>query len=175
MDRTTARQVTTNKTFLIQEEPRGPSMLIEIPVLANGSSEIAFPDVPELRNDTSQKVVIKAMRVIIDSVLTRGPVTGNVTSPLTELQKISLVLYCESWIKGKNIPILTLNDNFVEASGACWHNRTMQFANWENVDWSKSILKFSNGTTSAQQPYTVLLEVEYLKLNPQGFEIIGPG
>lgn len=163
------------KIYLIQEEPRGPSQLIEIPVTANGQTQVNFPDVPNLRNQQDQTVIIKAMRLITDTVLTNAPKGGQVTAPLAELQKISLVIYAEGWEKGLNIPVLTLNDTFTEAAGIPWRDRTMQFANWENVDWQKSFLKYSNGTVSASQPYAVLLEVEYVKINHNnGKEIIGP-
>lgn len=174
MNRKITRQIYNNKVFLVQEEPRGPSQTIEINVTTNGISQVAFPDVPELRNQIDQAVIIKALRCIPDSVLTNAPVSGFAVAPLTELQKISLILYCEGWQKGKNIPILTLVDTFTEASGIPWKDRTTQLANWENVDWNKSTLQFSNGQVSAGQPYTVLLEVEFVKINKNGDEIVGP-
>ena len=112
-----------NRTFLVQEEPRGPSQLIEIPVTANGISQINFPDVPNLRNMIDQSVIIKAIRCIPDTVLARGPLQGNVNATLTELQKISVVIYCEGWQKGQNIPILSLVDTFTEGSGIPWKDQ----------------------------------------------------
>lgn len=174
MNNRAIRQNFNNRTYLVQEEPRGPSQLIEIPVITNGLGDIAFPDVPELRNQTDQKIIIKAIRCIPDSILTNAPISGNVVAPLAELQKISLVIYSEGWLKGKNIPICTLIDTFTEASGIPWRDRTTQLANWENVDWNKCKLEYSNGTVTAGVPYTVILEVEYLKLDISGHEIIGP-
>jgi hypothetical protein len=173
-ERKLARQYINGKTFLVQEEPRGPSQTIEIPVATNGLSVVSFPDIANLRNDTSQIIIIKAIRLITPPLLNNAPTSGQPLSPLTEMQKISLDIYCEGWIKAKSIPLLTLVDTFTEGSGIPYRDRTMQFANWERVDWNKSQLVYSNGNVSAGTPYTVLLEVEYVKLNPDGSELIGP-
>lgn len=163
-----------NRTFLVQEEPRGPSQLIEIQVLTNGQSSVPFPTVPNLTNDTVQNIVIKAIRVIPVEVLATGPIKGSATAPLAELQKMSLSIYCEGWLKGQNIPMLTMVDTFIEGSGVPYRDRTMQFNNWQSVTWEKTELVYGNGTSSAGAPYTVLVEVEYMKLNKNGMEIVGP-
>lgn len=162
------------RLYLIQEEPRGPSMLIEVPITANGLTNVQFPDVPELRNQTDQTIVIKAIRVIPPAVLTNGPLSGNAVAPITELVKQTLIIYSQGWEKGKNIPMGSLIDIFVEGTGTPWKNRSTQLANWRNVDWNKSQLRFANGTVSAGTPYSVILEVEYIKLNKEGEEIVGP-
>lgn len=163
-----------DKVYLIQEEPRGPSMLVEIPITANGLSNVQFPDVPELRNQIDQKIIIKAIRVIPPAVLSNAPLTGNAVAPLTETVKQTLILYSQGWEKGKNIPVNTLIDTFIEGTGTPWKNRSTQLANWENLDWNKSQVKFANGTVSAGAPYSLLVEVEYVKLNKDGEEIVGP-
>ena len=163
-----------DKTYLIQEEPRGPSQLIEIPITANGLSNIQFPDIPELRNQIDQTVIIKAIRCIPAAVLSNAPSTGNAVAPNTELIKMTVVLYSQGWEKGKNIPINTLIDTFIEGSGTPWKDRTTQLANWRNLDFNKCQVKFSNGTVSAGSPYSVILEVEYVKLDKNGDEIVGP-
>jgi hypothetical protein len=166
-------EVLTNMV-LIQEEPRGPSQLIEIPVIQNGLNKVQLPDVQQLRSQEGQIIIIKAMRVIPAAVLTNAPTIGGITAPLTELVKICLVLYCEGWEKGQLIPLCTLIDTFVEGSGVPYRAKTARFNDWRNVDWSKSYLQYSNGTPSAGSPYTVLIEVEYIKLDSQNRPIIGP-
>ena len=158
--------------ILVQEEPRGPSQLIEIPVTA-GVSKVTIPDIQQLRSQVGQVIVIKAMRLIPDSLLTNAPTIGGINAPLTELVKISLTLYCEGWEKGQIIPILTLVDTFTEASGVPWRSKTTRFNDWKNVDWSKSFLQFSNGQVSVGA-YSVLIEVEYIKLDAQNQPIVGP-
>jgi hypothetical protein len=174
------------KTFLVQEEPRGPSMLIEIlKPAATVTSQLVLPDVPQLRNQEDQTIIIKAMRIIPDAALSFSPTLGVIVSPLTELVKMTLTLFSEQWNKGQQIPIVELIDIFIEGSGIPWRNRTAQFANWQNVDWNKSFITYSNGTGgSIAGTYAVLLEVEYVKMKmikdaagkPTGEwqEIIGP-
>lgn len=160
---------------LVQEEPRGPSELIEVPVTANGLSRVNLPDVQQLRSTVEETVVLKALRLITPKVLSNGPITGRVTATLAESVKISLVIYCEGWEKGHLIPLLTLNDNFDSDATAAttipFRAKTTRFDDWKNVDWAKSFLQFSNGTVSANTPYVVLLEAEYVKYNSKGKRI----
>lgn len=168
-----------DKLVLVQEEPRGPSQLVEIDVTTNGLAKVVFPDVANLRNQEDQIIIIKKIQPITDTVLTNGPISGNPVAPLTELQKISLVLYCEGWEKGQMIPILSLNSMFTEGSGIPYRMTPVKFDSWRNLDWNKSYLQYSNGTVIAGAPYTVLFDVEYVKLRKDPatgnlVEIVGP-
>lgn len=152
-----------NTTFLVQEEPRGPSQLIEVAVPAQVVSVVQIPVIQNLQNQTDQIVIVKAIRVIPDSVLTNGPVQGLVNAPLAELQKASMVIYSENWIKGQLIPLCSLIDIFTEASGIPWKSRTTRLDSWRNVDWGKSFIQYSNGTPSSGLTYEFIFEVEYQK------------
>ncbi len=163
-----------SQLVLVQEEPRGPSQLIEVPVATNGLSRVNFPDIQQLRSMADQRIIIKSIRCITDEVLTRGPITGFVTAPVAELQKISLVIYCEGWEKAQYLPILLLNDATTQAGVIPHVYRQTMFNDWQNVDWSKTFLQYSTGTTTAGTPYAVLLDVVYEKLNMEGQTIIGP-
>jgi hypothetical protein len=163
-----------DQIILVQEEPRGPSQLIEVPVPTNGKGSIPFPDIQQLRSLTTQRIIIKAMRLITADTLTNGPLTGAVAAPVAELQKISLIIYCEGWQKAQYLPILTLNDMTLPGGAIPHRYHQTRFNNWENVDWSKTLIQFSNGTVSANTPYVVMLDVEYIKLDASGKEIIGP-
>ncbi len=160
--------------ILVQEEPRGPSQLIEIPVTSATQTRIPIPDIQQLRSQEGQVIIIKALRLIHDQVLTNAPTIGGINAPLAELQKMVLTLYCEGWEKGMFIPVLSLVDLFTEASGIPWKEKTVRFNDWRNVDWSKSYLQFANGLVPAGVPYSVILEAEYLRLDSQGKPIIGP-
>lgn len=163
-----------NRIILLKEEPRGPSQLVEVNVLTAGLQRVTFPDVSQLRSTTNQKVIIKGIRVITPEVLTNAPVSGNVTAPITELQKMTLVIYCEGWEKAQFLPILTLNDMHTEGGSAPHRYAQTNFDNWENVSWDKTYIQFANGTLSAGTPYTVLIDVLYVKYNALGHEIKGP-
>jgi len=157
-----------DRMVLVTEEPRGASMLIEIPVTANGLGKIPLPVVQQLQNDTSQKVIIKAIRMIPPTVLSNAPTDGAAVSPVTELVKMSLTLYSQGWEKGQLIPLLSINDIETPTVATPFKRHTTRLADWTNVDWNKSFLQFSNGTVSAGAPYTVVLEAEYLRLDSMG-------
>lgn len=163
--------------ILVQEEPRGPSQLIEIPVTLNGSTKIVFPDIQQLRSDETQRIVIKSMRLITADVLTNAMITSGVNAVFTELQKISMVIYSEGWEKGQLIPLLTLNDMTYAGSAFPHRYHQTRFANWQKVDWSKSYLQYANGQVSAGAPYIIMFDVEYSRLKLDGGtwkEVVGP-
>lgn len=160
--------------IIFQDEPRGPSMLVEIPVLANGVQRVKVPPQDQLRSDEDQRVVIKSIRLVSEEVLTNGILTNAATAPVAELQKIALTLYCEGWEKGQYIPILSLNDMALPGGNVPHRYQQTNFDNWVNVSWEKSYLQFAAGTVSANAPYVVLLDVQYVKLNKLGEPITGP-
>lgn len=162
--------------ILVQEEPRGPSQLIEVPIPAQAVSTVAFPDIQQLRSMSGQRIIIKAIRLITAKVLAVGPTTNLNNAAIAELRKCSLIIYCEGWEKGQLIPVLTLNDvadaDATAATTIPYRQNPSKFANWENVDWSKTKAIFNPVTSGAA--YCLMFDVEYVKLDSQGKEIIGP-
>lgn len=155
--------------ILVTEEPRGASEIIEIPV-ASGVSRVTLPDVPQLRNQGDQVVILKAMRLITAKVLTNGPTSGTANAAVAELKKISLVLYSAGWEKGHLIPLLVLNDvadaDATTATTIPYRRNTTRFSDWQDVDWNKSFLQYSSGLTSSGA-YVVIFEVEYVRYQKQ--------
>lgn len=164
-----------DRTVIIPEAPRGASMLIEIPVTQAGLGTLPLPQVQQLLNTETQKIIVKALRLIPVTVLTNGVINAGVNAPLTELRKMTLVLYSQGWEKGQYIPLLALND--IDDGGTTpfrWH--TTKLADWINVDWNKSKIQLANGTvTVVAANYVVMLEVEYLRLDNQGVPVQGIG
>lgn len=163
-----------SQVIMLQEEPRGPSTVIEIPVANNGDQRIPIPDIAQLRSTVDQKIIIKGLRLVSEEVLVRGILTNAVTAPATELQKMTLTIYAEGWEKGQTIPILTFNDWHFTTGAIPFRNSPTYFDNWTNVDWPKSYLQLANGTVTAGAPYVVLLDCLYVKIDGQGREIKGP-
>jgi len=153
-----------DRVILVQEEPRVASQLIEIPVAANGLTRVPFPDIQQLRSDTTQLIIIKTMRLITADVLTHGVINNGVAAPVAELQKMTVVLYSDGWERGQLIPILTFNDMTLPGGAIPHRYHQTRFANWKKVDWSKSYLQFANATVSANSPYVVMFDVEYARL-----------
>lgn len=162
------------QNIIVQEEPRGPSVLIEIPVINNGSQRIQLPDISQLRSTTDLKIVIKALRLISAEVLVGGVITALTTAPATELAKMSLTIYAEGWEKGQTIPLLTLNDMVFTTGAIPYRFNATKFDNWVNVDFPKSYLQLANGQQTAGAPYVVLLDCEYVRLNAQNRIVTGP-
>ena len=163
-----------SQTVLVQDEPRGPSVLIEINVLNNGLQRVPFPDISQLRSTVDQRIIIKGLRLISPEVLTNAMIAPNVTAPAAELAKMAITLYAEGWEKGQTIPILTLNDMVFTVGAIPFRFNPTRFDNWVNVDFPKSYIQFANGTVSAGTPYTVLLDCEYVRLDAQNNTVVGP-
>jgi len=163
--------------LLVQQEPRGPSQLIEIPVTAafNGLTRVPIPDIPLLRNAGARIILIKGMCLITPSVLPVAPTAGQVNAPLTELRKASLTLYSHQWEKGMLIPLLSMNNIYTEGSGEPWVSQPFKLDDWADVDWNKSYITYANGTPVAGAPYTILFDVLYQKVNTDGTPVKGPG
>jgi hypothetical protein len=160
--------------ILVQDEPRGPSILIEIPVNTNGQQRVPVPDISQLRSTTTQRIVIKGLRLISAEVLTNGVISASPTAPAAELAKMTLTIYAEGWEKGQTIPLLTLNDMVFTTGAIPYRFNPTRFDNWVNVDWPKSYIQYANSTTSAGAPYVVLLECEYVRLNAENSLVVGP-
>lgn len=154
------------QNVIISESPRIASILIEVNIASGATGRVTLPDVPQLRNQGDQVVVIQTVRLISPKVLTHGVTTGTAATPLADLRKISFTIYSQQWEKGQYIPILLLNDQQDSDSTAAttipFRAQPTRFANWKDVDWNKSYLQFSNNQ-SASQDSTLMLEVEYLK------------
>lgn len=164
------------KIILVQEEPRGPSQLIEIPV-TSAAQKVPLPDVQQLRSQEGQVIILKALRLVTAKVLARAMTFDLANAGIAELRKICLVIYCEGWEKAQKIPLLTLCD-YADADSAVattipYRFNATKFANWRNVDWAQSYLLYSNNTVAVPS-YAVILEAEYVKLNALGQPIQGP-
>jgi hypothetical protein len=159
---------------IFQEEPRGPSVTVEVLVPADGLQRVPFPDVQQLRSTPDRIIVLKAMRLITDEVLTNGILKAGPIAPLTELQKMSLTLYCDGWEKMSNMPILPLNDTASPTGTIPFRYRQTNFDDWRGVSWDKSFIQYANGTLSSGAPYVVMFDVQYIKLDILGNEIKGP-
>jgi hypothetical protein len=163
-------------TILVQEEPRGPSQLIEIPVTKAGLQRINFPDIQQLRSTVDMTIITKVIRLVPASALSHAPNLGGVNAPDSELVKMAVTIYCEGWEKGQLIPVFVLNDVQSGSGSTPFRFASSRFANWKNVDWTKTYIQLGNGTSTVLpggNPYNVIMEVEYMRLDKQGKEYIG--
>jgi len=164
-----------DKIILAQNQPIVNYTVVEIPVTANGLSQIAIADQPMLKSYSGHKVVIKAIELITAKALTNAPVSGLALAARAELIKASLVLYCQGWEQEQYVPLLRLN-GFQDADATTattipYVKDFQAFSNLNNVDWTKSRVQYSNGTVSASSSYAFLLGVQYLVFDNDGNEI----
>ena len=163
-----------SQTVLVQNEPRGPSILIEVNVNNNGLQRVPFPDISQLRSTIDQRIIIKALRLISIEVLTNAMIAPNANAPITEMPKMAVTIYAVGWGKGQTIPILVLNDIAFTTWAIPFKQTPTRFDNWVNVDWPKSYIQFGNGTVSAGAPYTVIIDCEYVRLDAENNTVVGP-
>lgn len=168
-----------NQVILVQEEPISCFEIIETSVAptAGGQFTIQLPDSQQLRSDTDQTIVVKAIRVTVPGKLAFGPVTGLPIAPVAELQKISLTLYSQGWQRGHNMPLLNFNDVVVPAGVEPYRYTSTRLNDWKKIDWPKSYFLYSNGSGGAAPGatgYCIMLEVEYVRLTAQGVIMEGP-
>ncbi len=156
-------------TFIIPGQPLYASQLVEIPV-TSGQNVVAIPDQPQLRNQGDEIIIVKSVRLITPKVLAIAPTVGGTNMPLGDLQNASLILYANGWERGYLIPLLTLNDvhdsDATTASTIPYVQNPVQFADWENVDWNKSKIQFSAGTTASGDG-AFIFQVQYQKFITQ--------
>lgn len=164
--------------IIFQDEPRGPSCLVEVLVDDDGEQRVKFDPQDQLKSDPTQLVIIKSIRLVTEDVLVRGMLNDAPTAPNTELQKLTVTIYCDGWEKGFQIPVLTLNDMALSGGTAPHRYQQTNLDNWKGVSWEKTHLDFAAGTVSAGSPYVVLFDVQYVKVTmlPNGSyqEIQGP-
>lgn len=138
---------------------QGPSTLVEVQVTANTTgSQIVFPDVPQLRNDASQTISIRAIEIVTPATLTNAP-SGAAVSPITELQKAVLVLYSEGWNKVFQIPLLFLN-HIQDSTPNPFARTIREFNEMPKVDWNKSYINFMVAQTPT---YSFLFNIDYTR------------
>lgn len=163
-----------NQIILVQEEPRGPSELVEVEIDSATKQRFPFPDVEQLRNQVDQKVVIKGLRLVTADVLTNGILTGGTNAPATELQKMTLTLYSDGWEKMHTMPVLISNDTTVPGGNNPHRYISLKLDNWQGVQWQKCYIQFANGTVPVNPPYVVMFDIEYIKLDKNNQPINGP-
>jgi hypothetical protein len=162
-----------DRIIILQDKPRGPSELVEVVFTVAGEQKKKFPDISQLRSTPNQKIVVTAIRLITPDVLVAPMLSQTVTAPITELQKMAVVLYCNGWEKGHYIPILTLNDMTVPGGTAPHRYAQTNFEGFENISWDLSYIQFGAGQNVVNPPYTVLFDVQYVKFNSRNELIEG--
>lgn len=133
---------------------------IEVPIVAGAPTKVMFPDLPNLRSQADQNIIIKSMEVITATVMPTSP-NGATVSPIAEMKKAVIVLYNNGEESIYRVPVLKLNriNDFTNPFQPIWE----EFDDLKNVDWSKSYILFSSAP--ANTPYSFVFGVSYLKFS----------
>ncbi len=132
---------------------------IELVIPTGAPTKVMFADLPNLRNQTDQNVIVKDIEIFTATVMPTSP-NGVTVSPIAEMKKAVLVLYNNGEESIFRVPLLKFNRTNDFANP--FQEQFDSFDDLRNVDWSKSYVLFSSAP--ANTPYVFLLGVSYLKL-----------
>jgi len=129
----------------------------------NAALKIPFPDIPQLRSDVTQDIVIRALETFTAESV---PVDFNTNPVITfaMLQKLSLTLYIEQEQSVNNVPLVKILNLAEFAAGYFFNFEKTQFEDLM-VDWTKSFLTLSSSLGNAAN-IAFLLGVEYKRYDP---------
>jgi hypothetical protein len=142
---------------------------VELVIPANsGASVYPYPDIPKLRDDTTQDILVTALETYPAEAIPFSP-TGNPVATQAQLQNLFLTLYVENEESIVEIPLTRLNQIFASlATSPILATLEKQGCAHLKVDWNKSFLTAAvppnSGGANAQ--FSVLLGVDYRKLAP---------
>lgn len=128
-------------------------------IQSGAPTKVMFPDLPNLRNQTDQAIVIKDVEIFTATVMPTTP-NGATNAPIAELKKGVLVLYNNGEESIYRIPLLKLNR--INDLTNPFQEQFESLDDLRNVDWAKSYVLFSSAPAST--PYSIVFGVSYLKL-----------
>jgi hypothetical protein len=131
---------------------------IELQIPTGAPTKVMFPDLPNLRNQSDQAILIKYLEIFTATVVPTTP-NGAANAPIAELKKAVVVLYVNGEESIYRIPLLKLNrlNDFANP----YQDKHEDFEDLKNVDWAKSYILFASAP--ANTPYSILFGVSYLK------------
>jgi hypothetical protein len=133
-----------------------------------------FPDIPKLRYDTTQDIIITALETYPAEAIPVAP-SGNPVATQAQLQNLFITLYVDDTEGIVNIPMTRLNQIFTGLATSPLL-AVLQKQGCQNliVDWSKSFLTVGTpfGDNAA---FSVLLGVDYKKLKPGAWATLTQG
>lgn len=142
--------------------------LVELAIPAGSTgTRFPYPDIPQLRDDTTQDIVIAGLETYSVDTL---PLSANgiAVATMAQLQNAFLVLYIEGEESMRQIPLVRLNPMFQALSTGLIQSALSELpVEWLQVDWNKSYIQTAApyGTSGAPNTaFSILLGVWYKKL-----------
>jgi hypothetical protein len=140
--------------------------LVEIVVQggSSGGNKILIGDIEDLRNDSTQDIIIQGIEVFSIESMPLSP-QGNPVATTADLQNMFLTLYINNEESIENLPMIRLNNMFGPAAGTMFQQFERTYLENLMVSWFKSFFflaaPFATGTT-----FSIVFGVTYKKLLP---------
>lgn len=128
-----------------------------------GIQQVNFPDIPQLRSDSTQDIIIRSLRIFPQEAIPNGW-SGNVNATQAQIASGFLTLYSEGMNKIYQVPLLQFNNIFSNDAAGKWAEELMQADDWV-IDWTKSYVSFSTPLVVETQ-FVFLFSIGYIKLPP---------
>lgn len=146
--------------------------LVELVIPANSSgTKFPYPDIPQLRDDTTQDIVIMGLETFSVDSMPLSP-NGNAVATMAFLLNSFLILYVEGEESFRQVPLVRLQPNWQSLATGLLQGaqETMAVENLR-VDWNKSYIQAAapfGGGANAQ--FSIMLGVWYKKLRSGEWE-----
>lgn len=137
-----------------------------IPAASTGT-RFPYPDIPQLRDDTTQDIIVCGLETYPQEAL---PLTasGNTNATFDQLQNAFLTLYINAEESVRQVPFIRLNPLRQAASAGTTFNVIDKLATeYLKIDWNKTYVQAAQPYGTALEPntqFSILLGVWYKKL-----------
>jgi hypothetical protein len=150
--------------------------LVELIIPAGSTgTRFPYPDIPQLRDDTTQDIVICGIEAYsVDALPLSG--NGNDVASFAQLQNSFLTLYIEGEESMRQMPLVRLNPMFQALNtGVTLNVADPLQTEYLKVDWNKSYIQAAApyGTVDAPNTqFSIMLTVWYKKLLSGAWETL---
>jgi hypothetical protein len=150
--------------------------LIELVIPAGSTgTRFPYPDIPQLRDDTTQDIIICGLESYSVEALPLAP-SGNTTMSFAQMQNTFLTLYVEGEESVRQVPFIRLNAMREAAAAGTTFNVVERLpVEYLKVDWNKTYNQAAApyGTVGAPNTqFSILLGVWYKKLPPGSWKVM---
>lgn len=145
-----------------------------IPAASTGT-RFPYPDIPQLRDDTTQDIIICGLEAFPVDALPLAP-SGNAVMTFAQMQNSFLTLYVEGEESVRQLPLIRLNP-MRQASGTGTTLNVVERLPVEylKVDWNKTYIQAAApfGTVGAPNTqFSIMVGVWYKKLPPGSWKVM---
>jgi hypothetical protein len=141
--------------------------LVELIITAGTTgTTFDFPDIPNLRDDQTQDIIIVGIETYAVDTVPLSP-AGNAVASMADLENMFLTFYIEEEESVRNVPLPRLQPIWQSATaGNLQGGQQTLSLECLKVTWNKSYLSFGTPFAGEALPISVLFGVWYKKLPP---------